>query len=87
RSVSQYLPDFTAADFADVPVWSGLRPCSPDGLPYVGRTARYSNLLLGTGHAMVGVSLGPITGRLLGEMLGGEPASLDVRGLDPNRHG
>ncbi len=87
RSVSQYMPDFTAEDFRGIPVWSGLRPCSPDGLPYVGRPARCSNLLVGTGHAMVGVSLGPITGRLLAEILSGEPPSLDVRALNPDRHG
>jgi D-amino-acid dehydrogenase len=87
RSVSEYLPDFSDEDFAGIPAWSGLRPCSPDGLPYVGRVARCSNLLVGTGHAMVGVSLGPITGRLLAEMLSGEPPSIDVRALSPDRHG
>ena len=42
---------------------AGLRPCSPDGLPYVGRTARFANLSIATGHAMMGVSLGPVTGK------------------------
>jgi D-amino-acid dehydrogenase len=87
RSVSEYLPDFGDEDFAGIPAWSGLRPCSPDGLPYVGRVARCSNLLVGTGHAMVGISLGPITGRLLAEMLSEEPPSIDVRALSPDRHG
>jgi D-amino-acid dehydrogenase len=87
RSVPRYLPDFTDADFAGVSAWSGLRPCSPDGLPYLGRSSRYSNLLIGTGHAMVGVSLGPITGRLLAEILSGEPPSIDVQALSPDRHG
>ena len=50
---------------------AGLRPCSPDGLPYVGRFARFANLSAATGHAMMGVSLGPITGKLIAEMLSG----------------
>jgi D-amino-acid dehydrogenase len=85
RSIPQYLPDFSREDFEGVPVWSGLRPCSPDGLPYVGRVARYQNLSVATGHSMMGVSLAPVTGRLLAEILSGEPPSLDVRALDPNR--
>ncbi len=43
--------------FDDLPVWHGLRPCSPDGLPYIGRSGRYENLTLATGHAMLGLSL------------------------------
>ena len=62
KAMPRYFPEFTADDFRDVPVWSGLRPCSPDGLPYVGRCARYANVSVATGHAMMGVSLGPITG-------------------------
>ena len=55
----RYYPDFTPEDFDGIQPWRGLRPCSPDGLPYVGRTARYANLSVATGHAMMGLSLGP----------------------------
>ena len=65
----RYFPQFGPDDFRDLPVWSGLRPCSPDGLPYVGRFARYANLSAATGHAMMGVSLGPITGKLMAHTL------------------
>lgn len=85
RSIPGYLPDFTADDFAGVPVWSGLRPCSPDGLPYLGRVAGFKNLSVATGHAMMGVSLGPITGRLMAEILSGEKPSLDIGPLRPDR--
>jgi D-amino-acid dehydrogenase len=85
RSIPQYFPDFSREDFDDVPVWSGLRPCSPDGLPYVGRCARYQNLSTATGHSMMGVSLAPVTGRLMAEILSGETPSLDVRALSPDR--
>lgn len=87
KAVPKYYPDFRPEDFEGVQPWRGLRPCSPDGLPYVGRTRRYQNLCIATGHAMMGLSLGPITGRLLAEILSGEKPSIDLRLLDPDRYG
>lgn len=87
ESVLSYYPDFRASDFEGIQPWSGLRPCSPDGLPYVGRTARYANLGIAAGHAMVGISLGPVTGRLMAEVLAGEPPSVDIGLLKPDRYG
>lgn len=87
RSVGAYLPEFTPERFRDVPAWCGLRPCSPDGLPYLGRFARYANLWTATGHAMLGVSLGPVSGRLLAGLLAGEPPEIPIDALSPDRHG
>ncbi len=88
QSIPRYFPEFKAEDFRALPVWSGLRPCSPDGLPYVGRFRRYKNLSAATGHAMMGMSLGPITGKLIAEILSGEPTSLTlpISMLDPDRY-
>jgi D-amino-acid dehydrogenase len=86
KAVPQYYPDFTPQDFAGIQPWRGLRPCSPDGLPYLGRTARYANLAIATGHAMMGLSLGPVTGKLMAEILAGEPCSIDLRRLSPDRY-
>lgn len=81
----RYFPGFSIEDFADVPVWRGYRPCSPDGLPYVGRFGRYANLCAATGHAMMGLSLAPITGRLVSEILSDEKPSLEIGALSPDR--
>jgi D-amino-acid dehydrogenase len=86
RAAARYYPGIEEGDFAGVPASCGLRPCSPDGLPYVGRTARYDNLCTATGHAMMGVSLGPITGRLVAEILSGEAPSMDIGALSPDRY-
>jgi D-amino-acid dehydrogenase len=86
KSVPKYFPTFTPEDFADVKPWCGLRPCSPDGMPYLGRTQRYSNLTLATGHAMMGLSLGPITGKLVSEVVSGEKPSFDLTLLNPDRY-
>jgi D-amino-acid dehydrogenase len=86
-SIPRYYPAFTAQDFAGLTPWCGLRPCSPDGLPYLGRTRRFANLTLACGHAMMGLSLAPITGRLVAEIISDEKPSLDLRLLDPDRYG
>ena len=86
KSVQQYLPDFNFDSLKDLPVWSGLRPCSPDGLPYIGRTEAYKNLILATGHAMMGFTLGPVTGLLVKELIMEENTSLHIEKLSANRY-
>jgi len=86
KSVVGYFPEVTPAHLQHATVRSGLRPCSPDGLPYVGRVSRLANLSVATGHAMMGMSLGPITGKLTAEVLSGEPLSCSMDGLSPDRY-
>ncbi len=86
KSIAAYYPDITPAQLQKATVRTGLRPCSPDGLPYVGRVSRYANLSVATGHAMMGMSLGPITGKVIAEMLAGETPSCDVAALSPDRY-
>ncbi|MBA2650693.1 MAG: FAD-binding oxidoreductase [Tatlockia sp.] len=52
--------------------WMGSRPCTPDMMPIIGQAPRHKNLWLAFGHAHHGLTLGPITGRLLAEMMTGE---------------
>jgi D-amino-acid dehydrogenase len=85
-SIPHYYPDFTPADFAAIQPWHGLRPCSPDGLPYLGRTAAFKNLTIATGHAMLGLSLGPATGTIVSQLLSGESPSQDLSILSPDRY-
>ena len=87
RSALAYFPELRESDFAGVEPWKGLRPCSPDGLPYLGRTARYDNLVIATGHAMMGLSLAPITGTIVGQLVAGERLDHDLALLSPDRYG
>ena len=73
------------SDFDGVQPWHGLRPVSPDGLPYVGRFASHPNLLAACGHAMLGVTLGPITGQLIAEIISGRKTSVALATLNPHR--
>lgn len=68
-----------------VPVWSGLRPCTPDGLPMVGRPRRYRNVIIAAGHAMLGVSLGPITGSVVADLAAPRPPAVPLSALHPDR--
>lgn len=68
-------------------VWRGLRPCSPDGLPYIGRVKTFSNLTLATGHGMMGISLGPGTGKLVSEIITNQKPSMDISAFEPLRFG
>ena len=86
-SFCRYFTDYQPKDFAEVKPWSGLRPCSPDGMPYVGRTQKFLNLSVAAGHAMMGLSLAPITGKIIADTLSGRPvaASRAVL-LSPDRY-
>ncbi len=66
-------------------VQSGLRPVSPDGLPYIGRCRSIDNLTFATGHAMMGWSLGPATGKLVAQIIEGKETFLDITSFSPNR--
>jgi D-amino-acid dehydrogenase len=81
------MPKFKPSHFEGIEPWVGLRPVSPDGLPYIGRTSGIVNLVVATGHAMMGVSLGPITGELVGQILAGEPSKIDLQLASVDRFG
>lgn len=87
EGIGQYYPDMKVSLPQKEQVWRGLRPCSPDGLPYIGRVKKYENLTLATGHGMMGISLGPATGRLVADVLTGESLSMDIKAFDPQRFG
>jgi D-amino-acid dehydrogenase len=66
-------------------VWRGPRPVTPDGLPVIGRAPGAGRVILATGHCMLGLSLGPVTGRLVAELAGGKEPSIDLAPLSPAR--
>lgn len=86
KAFVRYYPAFKEADFEALPVWSGLRPCPPDGMPYLGRTRAKRNLIVATGHSMMGLSLGPVTGEIVAQLICGEPTSVALKEVDPDRH-
>lgn len=85
EQVSNYFSSFQSNWFNGLEPWAGLRPVSPDGLPYIGRSKKITNLSFNTGHAMMGISLAPISGLLLTEILSNQSPSIDMTICDPNR--
>ena len=83
--IGQYYPELPVVLPPVETVWKGLRPCSPDGLPYIGRVRRFENLTLATGHGMMGLSLGPATGKLVAETIASKPLSMDLAAFQPER--
>ncbi len=85
KSVSNYYQGLSLTKEEEATADFGLRPCSPDGLPYIGRTHKYKNLIIASGHAMMGWSLGPPTGKLVSEIISDKKLSLDIKPFHPDR--
>jgi len=85
KSVSNYYQGLSLTKEEEATADFGLRPCSPDGLPYIGRTHKYKNLIIASGHAMMGWSLGPPTGKLVSEIISDKKLSLDIKPFHPER--
>jgi len=83
----RFYPDFRKEDFAGIEPWVGLRPCSPDGLPYLGAVPGQTRVIVATGHAMMGLSLAPVTGSLVEKLVSGETGTIDLTKLAPSRFG
>lgn len=65
-------------DAIDPEPWLGRRPCTPDSLPIIGAAHKHENLWLAFGHGHMGFSMGPITGRLIADLISGEAPALDT---------
>jgi D-amino-acid dehydrogenase len=73
-----------AREFLSVPesfeyseIWRGLRPCTPDGVPVIGYPKKHGNLLVCTGHQMLGLQSAPGSGRLAADLLTGQTPPFD----------
>ena len=87
ESFCRFFPAFKESDFDGIEPWSGLRPCTPDGLPCIGSIPGTQNATIATGHAMLGLSLGPVTGKLVAKMVNqtSPDFDIDLSRLSPDR--
>lgn len=86
KSVCRYAPEFTMKDLDVDDIWVGLRPISPDGLPYVGALDKYDNVYTSTGQAMMGMSLSPASGEIIADLITNKKAEFEHSLIDPNRY-
>ncbi|HVV06962.1 MAG TPA: FAD-dependent oxidoreductase [Puia sp.] len=87
NAVRRFFPEFDVPMPPAEKIWYGYRPCSADGLPFIGRLKRYDNVVVATGHSMLGLSLGAGTGKLVSEMVEGRTTSIDVSPFSVERFG
>ncbi|MCC4229597.1 MULTISPECIES: NAD(P)/FAD-dependent oxidoreductase [Zunongwangia] len=85
KAASNYYSGFTLTPEEKQSATSGLRPVSPDGLPFIGKSSKFKNLNVAAGHAMMGWSLGPITGKLISEIVEGNHTSVLLEPFDLER--
>ena len=84
-AVKRFYPDFEMPLPSREQVWYGYRPCSADGLPYIGRPCHLQNLVVATGHSMLGLSLGAGTGKLVAQLIGRRNTDMDLQPFHPDR--
>jgi D-amino-acid dehydrogenase len=84
-AAKSYYPNLPVEFPKPEKIWSGLRPLSPDGLPYIGRHSAYKNLVIAGGHAMLGISLAAATGKLIEEIIAHKKTSIDTSAFDVER--
>jgi D-lysine oxidase len=89
--VEQALPRartlFPLGEAIEAKPWMGARPCLPDMLPVIGQAPRHAGLWFDFGHQHHGLTLGPVTGRLLAEMMTGTTPFADPRPFAADRFG
>ena len=86
-AVKRFFPEFDVPMPAPEKIWYGYRPCSADGLPYIGRIKKYNNVVVATGHSMLGLSLGAGTGKLVSELVNEEKPGIDLSPFAVERFG
>lgn len=86
KNVSKYFVEIKIKIPEEKDVWVGHRPLSPDGMPFIGKSDRYNNLTIATGHTMMGLSLGAATGKIVEELITGQNLSFDISQFNPNRY-
>jgi glycine oxidase len=82
-AVTELCPTLTRAEVRRT--WAGLRPVTPDGLPIIGAEPRLQGLWYATGHGRNGILLAGLTGLLVKQLLGGEPAAENLEPFSPAR--
>lgn len=85
KAASSYYPEVSLSEDEIKDAACGLRPVSPDGRPYIGRSVKCKNLTIAAGHAMMGWSMATGTGKLVSEVISDKKPSIDLLPFHPDR--
>ncbi|MFD0761341.1 NAD(P)/FAD-dependent oxidoreductase [Lutibacter aestuarii] len=78
ENIHSFYPDINLQTPTKEKVWTGFRPCTSSGLPIIEQSKKFNNLIISTGHAMMGLSLAPATGKLVSELVSNTKTSIDI---------
>lgn len=78
NSINEFYPDLKIEMPKEEETWFGFRPCTPSGMPIIARDKKLKNLTVVTGHAMMGLSLAPATGKIVAEIISEKPTSVNT---------
>ncbi|WP_264525209.1 NAD(P)/FAD-dependent oxidoreductase [Flavobacterium sp. N502536] len=79
NSINEFYPEMQVEMPENKDTWFGFRPCTPSGMPIIARAKKVVNLTFATGHAMMGLSLAPATGKIITEIISGKTPSVDTK--------
>ena len=85
NGVKRYYPEIELTKEEKDNAAAGLRPVSPDGVPYIGKSSKCNNLTIATGHAMMGWTMATGTGKLVSEIISEQKTSLEMTNFNPDR--
>ena len=66
-------------------IWMGSRPSLPDNVPVIGRSPRHGGVFFAFGHSHLGMTMGPVTGRIIADLVAGRDPGLDMKPYGPVR--
>lgn len=85
KAILEFYPQYNLEGLSREEVWVGLRPCSADGMPYVGKVDSYKNIFISSGYSMVGMSMSFAAGEIIKQLITTGKADLASPMTDPNR--
>lgn len=85
NSVKKFYPGLQIEVPQSDKIWTGLRPVSPDGLPFLGKAKNLDNLLISGGNAMLGISEGAADGQIISDLIGKRRTSIDISAFKVDR--
>ena len=85
QSATNFYPGLKIDFPPEDKIWNGLRPVTPDGLPYIGKVRHFENVVIAGGHAMLGISEGTGTGKLVSEIIQAKTTSINMNAFSVHR--
>jgi D-amino-acid dehydrogenase len=78
NTTNEFYPDLNISMPEEKDVWYGFRPCTPSGMPIISKDLKIKNLTITTGHAMMGLSLAPASGKIISEIISEKKPSVNI---------